>query len=189
MTDTTAGRLAAGHRRENTRPLGASRDTAVSSFSTRSNFGIQRAGLRPAADFRRSADTKESEEDVLRYIELKTGFADNGPAWIAHVKLSKSGRTVYFDGKALKRSNRGGASGNHYDLATGEQYWVSGVKKTGEDRHWAGSGVIRIEAGAVGQYLRVTDKAELDRGRFEVIPDLEEPDPSKFVALENRPLE
>ena len=126
---------------------------------------------------------------MLRYIELKTGHADNGPAWIARVKFSKSGRTVYFDGKALKRSNKGGISGNYFDLAMGEEYWVSGVKKTGQDRHWAGSGIIRIEATAVAEYLYVTGKAELDLRRFEVIPDLEEPDPSKFVALENRPLE
>jgi hypothetical protein len=125
---------------------------------------------------------------VLKYIELKTGHADNGAAWIARVKLSKSGRTVYFDGKALKRARKGGNSANHLDVTTGEEYWVSGVKKTGADRHWAGSGAIRIEATAVGQYLRLTGKAELDLTTFEIIPDLAEPDPSKFVALENRPL-
>jgi hypothetical protein len=66
---------------------------------------------------------------VLRYIELKTGYTDNGPAWIARVKLSKSGRTIYFNGKALKRVAGGGISGNHYDIQTGHEYWVSGVKK------------------------------------------------------------
>jgi hypothetical protein len=126
---------------------------------------------------------------VLRYIELKTGHADKGSAWIARVKLSKSGRTVYFDGKALKRARKGGTSGNHFDVTTGEEYWVSGVKKTGQDRHWAGSGLIRIEAAAVGQYLRLAGRTELDRTRFEIIPDLEGPDPSKFVALENTPLD
>ena len=59
----------------------------------------------------------------------------NGPAWIARVKLSKSGRIVYFNGKALKRAIGGGISGNHVDLQTGEEYWVSGVKKDGLDRH------------------------------------------------------
>lgn len=126
---------------------------------------------------------------MLKYIELKTGYADNGPAWVARVKVSKSGRTVYFDGKALKRANRGGISGNHYDLQTGEEYWVSGVKKSGLDRHWAGSGVVWIEASAVTEYLRVTGAVELDRSRFEVIADLEEPDPAKFAALEHAKLQ
>jgi hypothetical protein len=75
---------------------------------------------------------------VLKYIELKTGYADNGPAWVARVKLSKSGRTVYFGSKAFRRATGGGVSGNHYDIVTGDEYWVSGVKRRGLDGHWAG---------------------------------------------------
>ena len=30
-------------------------------------------------------------------------------------------------------------------METGESYWVSGVKKDGQDRHWAGSGKVLIE--------------------------------------------
>ncbi len=36
---------------------------------------------------------------MLRYIELKTGYNDNGPAWIGRVKLSGSGKTIYFNGR------------------------------------------------------------------------------------------
>ena len=129
-----------------------------------------------------------SSDAVLRYIELKTGYADNGPAWIARVKLSKSGRTIYFNGKALKRAARG-VSGNHYDVQTGQEYWVSGVKKRGLDRHWAGSGIVSIEAAAVSEYLQLTGAEELDGSRFQVIADLEEPDPSQFTALENEALQ
>lgn len=28
----------------------------------------------------------------IKYIELKTGYADNGPAWIGKVEFSKSAR-------------------------------------------------------------------------------------------------
>jgi hypothetical protein len=73
---------------------------------------------------------------MLKYIELKTGYTDNGPAWIARVKTSKSGRTLYFNGRALKQGGRG-ASGNHVDLTTGEMFWVSGVKRDGTDRRQA----------------------------------------------------
>jgi hypothetical protein len=126
---------------------------------------------------------------MLKYIELKSGYSGNGPAWIARVTVSKSGRTVYFNGKALKRAVGGGISGNHYDLETGQEYWVSGVKKSGLDRHWAGSGKVSIEAGAVAEYLQATGAPALDSTLFQVIPDLPEPDPSRFVALENRRLE
>ena len=53
---------------------------------------------------------------VLKYVELKTGYNDNGPAWIARVKVSKSGRTIYFDGRALKQGSSG--TGNFVDLKT-----------------------------------------------------------------------
>ncbi|MFL9838337.1 hypothetical protein ABS768_12550 [Flavobacterium sp. ST-75] len=38
----------------------------------------------------------------IKYIELKSGYSDNGPAWIGLVTFSKTGRTVYFNGKAFK---------------------------------------------------------------------------------------
>ena len=95
------------------------------------------------------------ESYMLKYIELKNGAANSGPAWIAEVRLSKSGRCVYFNNRALKRAKGGGIAGNHIDLESGEEYWVSGVKKDGCDRHWAGSGIVWIEAGAVGEYLRL----------------------------------
>ncbi len=125
---------------------------------------------------------------MLMYIELKTGYNDNGPAWIGRVRMSRSGRTVYFNGKAFKRSSRG-SRGNHYDLETGEMYWISGVKQDGSDRHWAGSGKVIIEAAAVDEYLRITGAGELDKSRFVVSDQIEPADPSRFYELENRKLE
>ncbi len=122
---------------------------------------------------------------MLKYVELKTGHSDDGPAWVARVRTSKSGRTIYFDGKALRRAHL--PSANHVDLVTGEAYWVSGVKQDGLDRHWAGSGRVAIEAGAVAEYLRITGAAKLDLARFEVIEDLPPTEPSTFYDLENTP--
>jgi hypothetical protein len=125
---------------------------------------------------------------VLKYIELKSGFADNGPAWVARVATSRSGRTVYFNGRALKRTGKSGVAGNHRDLETGEEYWVSGVKKDGLDRHWAGTGKVSIEASAVAEYLATVSRATLDVSRFAIVPDLPPTDPARFAALENEPL-
>jgi hypothetical protein len=122
---------------------------------------------------------------MLMYIELKSGYSDNGPAWIARVEHSRSGRTVYFNGKALARTVGPCIDGNHVDIETGKEYWVSGVKKKGDDRHWAGSGRIMIEASAVAEYLRLTSAAELDNARFDVIDDLPSPDKARLHALEN----
>jgi hypothetical protein len=120
---------------------------------------------------------------VLKYIELKTGFSDNGPAWIARVKLSKSGRTIYFNGRALKQSQR---PGHFLDLETRESFWVSGVKRDGTDRHWAGSGRILVEAAALDEYLSIVGRTELDRSRFAVTHDIRETDPLDFVERENK---
>jgi hypothetical protein len=125
---------------------------------------------------------------MMKYIELKSGYSDNGPAWIARVKVSRLGRTVYFNGKALRLSKGGGVSGNCYDIDSGEEYWVSGVKKNGLDRHWAGSGLVAIEASIVGEYLQLVGATELDRARFKVIDDLPETNSSAFHDRENEKL-
>src|SRR5262245_2793348 len=123
---------------------------------------------------------------MLRYIELKTGFNDNGPAWIGRVQISRSGRTVYFNGRAFKRTTRG-VSGNYYDIESGEEYWISDVKRRGQDRHWAGTGKVTVEASVVDEYLEVTGAKELDPSRFVIAHDIKPTDPVKFHILENQP--
>ncbi len=120
---------------------------------------------------------------MLKYIELKTGYSDDGPAWVGFVKQSKSGKTIYFNGKAFARSK--GNSGNHIDIETREEYWISNVKKNGADRHWAGKGNIKIEAGAINDYLKQIGKPDLDKVNFEVSDEIIETDISKFEAIQN----
>ncbi len=63
----------------------------------------------------------------VMYVELRSGYGNNdGPAWIGWVHFSKTGRTVYYRGKTLRRIIGGGVGSNHVDIATGEEYWVSG---------------------------------------------------------------
>ena len=107
----------------------------------------------------------------IKYIELKTGYNDDGPAWIGNVKESRSGRTLYFNNHAFQRYN--GVSGNYCDIESGDEYWISGVKKDGSDRHWAGKGQIIIDRKVVDEYLRITGKAELDAKHF-VIREIED---------------
>ena len=121
----------------------------------------------------------------LKYIELKSGFGDTGPAWIGMVEYSKSGRTVYFNGRALKNINAmGREGGNHYDIETDEEYWVSGVKKDGTDRHWAGGGKIMIDRNVVDLYLSKVNFNSLDKNQFE-LTDIKPTDKQKFMKLEN----
>jgi hypothetical protein len=125
---------------------------------------------------------------LLRYIELKSGHSDNGPAWIGYVTPSKSGRTLYFNGRGLmklKGQRRGDAGGNYVDMETGEAFWVSGVKLNGEDRHWAGSGKVLIEAAAVAEYLQTIKAKTLDTSRCVVTNSIRETDIERLSRLQN----
>lgn len=123
----------------------------------------------------------------LKYIELKSGFGDNGPAWIGIAEFSKSGRTVYFNGKAFKNSNAQGIAGNYYDIENEDEYWISGIKKNGTDRHWAGGGKIMIDRNVVDLYLSLVDFNVLDKNRFELV-DILPTDKQKFAEMENQKL-
>jgi hypothetical protein len=88
----------------------------------------------------------------VMYVELKAGA---GTAWIGRVQFSKTGRTVYYRGRKLERIRGGGISGNHIDTETGEEFWISGVKKNGQDRHWAEGGPVEVDADALDEYNRL----------------------------------
>ena len=125
---------------------------------------------------------------LLRYIELKIGHSDNGPAWIAYVSQSKSGRTLYFNGRGLmklKGQRRGAAGGNYVDMETGESFWISGVKKNGQDRHWAGAGKVLIEAAAVSDYLNKINSKSLDTSRCAITNSIVQTDIERLSELAN----
>lgn len=121
----------------------------------------------------------------IRYIELKSGFSHGGPAWIAEVEFSKSGQTVYFNDTALKKLKHPGINANHFDIETGEEYWISGVKRNGQDRHWAGGGSVMLDEDIVSDYLELVDFSSIDEQHFEVIQLNKNTDKSRFNELEN----
>lgn len=124
----------------------------------------------------------------IMYIEHKTNQNDKGKAWIGNVEFSKSGKTIYFNNMAFKK-NTGYAYANtdyanYFDLETNETYWISGVKKNGLDRHWAGSGKIFIEKNIIEDYLKIVDFDSLEKNRYEPIEVLKT-DKKRFVLFEN----
>lgn len=84
----------------------------------------------------------------IMYIELKThqgGHNDRGLARIGRVTFSKTGRTIYYNGKSFQRG-RPTTCGNYYDVDTGEEYWISGCKKNGQDRYpWGAAEPVYID--------------------------------------------
>ena len=125
---------------------------------------------------------------TLRYIELKSGYSDNGPAWIGYVQQSKSRRTLYFNGRGLmklKGQRRGESGGNYIDMETGESFWISGVKLNGKDRHWAGSGKVLIEAAALTEYLATIKAKALDASRCEITHSIRQTNIERLSRLAN----
>jgi hypothetical protein len=86
------------------------------------------------------------------YIEHKAGGADTGPARIGRVKFSKTGPTLYYDGKSFQRIKGGGSAGNYYDLETGDQYWISGPRKDGRNRLFGDTVPVEIDADVREEY-------------------------------------
>ena len=83
----------------------------------------------------------------IMYMELKThpgGHDDRGPARIGRVTFSKSGSTMYYQGKSFQRIHL--HCGNYIDIDTDEEYWIYGPKKNGEDRYsWAQRTPVEID--------------------------------------------
>jgi hypothetical protein len=124
------------------------------------------------------------------YVELKTGYSDNGPAWIGKAFFSRTGSTIYFNGQAFRCVNgqafmSSSSGSSHFDIESGDSYWISGIKKKGTNRHWAGFGKIMIDKAIVTEYLELTGITELPKSRFELVELNNEPQVQLVNEIEN----
>lgn len=91
------------------------------------------------------------------YIEYK-GAGLAGSAWIGRVSFSQTGKTVYYRDLVLQ-SSKSGYKWNHFDVETGERYWISGCKKKGDDTLYPG--IIEIDEDVREEYwLKIRNKPE-----------------------------
>ena len=114
----------------------------------------------------------------LMYIELKTGYSDDGPAWIGYVKTSKTKKTIYFndqpnDDCSLSFSNQKSSIHHHFQClhSLNNRHYIS-------ERH--GHGKIMIDCRAVNEYLTLIGEKELPLILFEII-DIEDRFPVERV--------
>ena len=95
-------------------------------------------------------DEAKKVQGKIMYVEYK-GDSLAGPGRICRVKFSKTGKTIYYDGRKLQ-SLKGGYKANYYDVETGEEYWISGCKQKGDDTLYPG--VIEIDEDVREEYWR-----------------------------------
>ena len=87
----------------------------------------------------------------VMYIECKSGEA-NGQARIGRVHFSKTGSTLrYGDLEFISLKGRGFKS-NYLETASGEEYWISGPRKDGEDRLYVSAAPVEIDEDVRDEY-------------------------------------
>jgi len=89
-------------------------------------------------------------------LQVPSGGELTGPARIGRVTFSKTGKTVYFDGKTFNRSI--GFKSNYICEETGESYWISGPKKRGGDSLYATNIATQIDDDVREEYWTVIRK-------------------------------
>lgn len=95
----------------------------------------------------------------IMYIEYKGGDIV-GPAKIGRITYSKTGRTIYYQGRTFASLNGYGFKANFFDVETNEQYWISGCKKDGTDALYATT--VAIDEDVREEYwVSVRSKPEL----------------------------
>lgn len=67
--------------------------------------------------------------------------------------FNKTGKPLSYKGKSFQSLKGAGRYANYRDVETGEEYWISGPKRDGTDRHWAGSGKVEIDEDVREEYL------------------------------------
>lgn len=69
----------------------------------------------------------------IMWIENKGDDGIVGPARIGRVTFSKTGKSLYYQGRRFETLAGKGFKSNYVDLETGEHYWISGCRKDGRD--------------------------------------------------------
>ena len=91
----------------------------------------------------------------LMYVEKKDGDIDGAAGRIGWVTFSHDGLRAHYRGRTLTRSPGEGIRGRYLDEGSGQEYWVSRVKKSGSHAHFARRVVVRIDSDARYEYRRI----------------------------------
>jgi len=88
------------------------------------------------------------------YIENKSASL-NGPARIGRVTFSKTGKSISYQGRTFQSLKGRGFKANYFDVASGEEFWISGPRKDGDDRLYSQSTQpVEIDDDVAEEYWR-----------------------------------
>jgi hypothetical protein len=87
----------------------------------------------------------------IMYIERKAGEL-TGPARIGRVTYSKTGATIHYREQEFRSLKGAGFKANYYDVATGDEYWISGPRRDGCDASYATNVATEIDEDVADEY-------------------------------------
>ena len=94
-------------------------------------------------------------DTAIKYIELKTDGL-RGIGKIARVSFSKSGKTIYYEGRKLSSLKGFAAKANYFDEETYEEFWISNPRMDGKDSLFPA--IIEIEEDVREEYWKLIRK-------------------------------
>ncbi len=89
--------------------------------------------------------------EKLVYMEDKQGLTGQGR--IVRVRLSKTGKTLYYAGMEFQSLKGSGYKSNYFEVNSGIEYWISSPKKEGNDTLYPG--IVEIDENAMEEYWLV----------------------------------
>ncbi len=90
----------------------------------------------------------------IMYIENKSASL-NGPARIGRVTFSKTGKSISYQGRTFQSLKGRAFKANYFDVASGEEFWISGPRKDGDDRLYSQSTQpVEIDDDVAEEYWR-----------------------------------
>ncbi len=97
-------------------------------------------------------------QSEIMYIEDKEGLTGNGK--ICRVTFSKTGKTIYYDGKEFQSLKGSGYKSNYFEVNSGVEYWISRPRKDGNDTLYPG--IVQIDNNVREEYwVNIRNKPEL----------------------------
>ncbi len=87
----------------------------------------------------------------IMYMECKADGL-SGPARIGRVSCSKTGVTLYYQGRSFRSLRGGGFKANYFEVESGDHYWISGCRKDGADRLYGERVPIEIDEDVREEY-------------------------------------
>lgn len=90
----------------------------------------------------------------VMYIEDKSQDLE-GNARIGRVYFSKSGKTLYYQGRKFQSLKGSGYKANYYDVESGDHFWISGPRKDQNDRLYGGNLNVEIDEDVKDEYCNM----------------------------------